>query len=188
MTYDLPKAVEVCGVPYDIRSDYRAILDICVALSDPELSEREKAYIALWIFYPAVEAGEMPPEHQLEALKRCFTFIGCDQPEEKENKRAPRLVDWEKDFPYIVAPVNRALGFEVRGVSYLHWWTFVSAFMDIPGDCTFSQVLSIRRKLAHHKKLNKAEQEWYRNNRDLVQIGTRYTEAEENILKQWGGV
>ena len=53
MMYDLPKSLTVCGSEYEIRSDYRAVLDICAALSDTELDDQEKAIIALDIMYPA---------------------------------------------------------------------------------------------------------------------------------------
>lgn len=41
--YSLPTSVEVDGTEYAIQSDYRAILDILVALTDRELNERDKA-------------------------------------------------------------------------------------------------------------------------------------------------
>jgi hypothetical protein len=103
--YDLPTSVTVGGVEYEIRSDYRAVLDICTALSDPELSDQERALVALEIFYPALE--DMPPSHYEEAIKKCFWFVSCGD-ENKENS-GPRLVDWEKDFKFIAAPVNRIL-------------------------------------------------------------------------------
>ena len=73
MNYELPTALEVGGREYQIRSDYRAALDICAALSDTELSEQDKAAAALCIFYPEIE--EMPSEDWEEALERCFWFI-----------------------------------------------------------------------------------------------------------------
>ena len=57
MIYDLPTAVEINGTEYEIRSDYRAILDIIAAVSDPELSEEEHAVAALDIFYPGDSSG-----------------------------------------------------------------------------------------------------------------------------------
>lgn len=198
MMYDLPTSVIVCGVEYAIRSDYRAILDICIALADPEFTNEEKAYLALFIFYPAVEGYEeqgpngepveikMPPEHYNEALKRCYRFIDCDAVEDKTRRKAPRLVDWEKDFQYIIAPINRACGHEVRSVEYMHWWTFIAAFYEI-GDCTFAQIVRIRDKKARGKPLDKADREWYRKNRHLVDIKTSYTETEKELLKMWGG-
>jgi len=171
----LPTSVEVGGVEYEIRSDYRAILDICAALSDPELDGQGKSFFALDIFYPALEA--MPPEHYEEALQRCMWFIngGTDE----KPGRSPKLVDWEQDFQYIVAPINRVTGKEIRSVEYMHWWTFLAAYLEI-GDCTFAQVVRVRDRLARGQSLDKQDREWYRRNRQLVDFKRKYTEAEEN--------
>ena len=154
MMYELPTSVEIEGTAYEIRSDYRAALDICAALSDPSLSDGDRALVILDIFYPGFA-------------------------------EAPRLVDWEQDFPYIVAPVNRVCGQEIRAVSYMHWWTFVSYYYEIGGDCTFAQIVHIRDKLARGKTLDKSERVWYRQNRRLVDFKTTYTDAEEQLLKDW---
>lgn len=180
--YDLPKSLEVCGETYEIRSDYRAVLDICAALSDIELSDQEKAFVTLSIFYPDFE--NMPQEHYQAAIERCFWFIDCGSDEDR-TKKAPKLMDWEQDFQYIVAPINRVIGKEIRSAEDLHWWTFVSAYYEI-GDCTFAQIVRIRDKKAKGKKLDKAEQEWYKNNRKLVDFKHTYTDGEKEILKQWG--
>ena len=97
MNYDLPTSVEIGGESYAVRSDYRAILDICAAMSDVELNTQEKSIVALSIFYPDLE--KIPSEGMREALERCFWFINWGgQP---ENRQQPKLVDWEQDFPYI---------------------------------------------------------------------------------------
>ena len=192
MIYDLPESVEVGGREYKIRSDFRPILDICVALNDPELSDEEKAETVLEIFYP--DADEIPPEHLQEALNKCFRFInGGEEDDVSEIKKPPRLEDWEQDFPLIVAPVNKVLGYETRAVPYdpktntggVHWLTFLSAFNEVGGDCTFAQVVAIRSKLAKGKKLDKSEKEWLKNNRKLVDFKRKYTEKEDEYLKQW---
>ena len=182
MTYDLPKRLAVCGSEYDIRSDYRAVLDICTALSEVELTDEEKAFVAFSIFYPAFE--EMPPEHYREALTRCFWFINCG--EEEQNRRTPKLMDWEQDFRYIVAPINRVVGQEIREIPYLHWWSFISAYYEI-GDCLFAQIVRIRDKKAKGKPLDKEEQRFYRENRQMVDFKAKYTDAENEFLKLWGG-
>lgn len=180
MIYDLPKKLNIHGKDYDIRSDYRAILDILIALKDPELSERDRAAVALYIFYP--EADSIPREDLEEALKQCFWFINGGESE--AGAKGPRLMDWEQDFKYIAAPVNRVIGREIRDMEYLHWWSFLSAYLEI-GDCTFAQIVSIRDKLARHKKLEKYEKDWLNRNRQLVDFKTTYTEAENDILKEW---
>lgn len=178
----LPTSVEVCSTKYEIRSDYRAVLDICTALSDPELDDQDRAEAALVIFYPAFD--EMPPEHYEEAVRLCFWFINCG--DEEQSRKAPKLVDWEQDFKYIVAPINRVAGGEVRSLDYMHWWTFIAAYYEI-GDCTFAQIVRVRDLLSRGKALDKSDREWYRQNRHLVDMKTKYTEEEDAILEQWGG-
>ena len=184
MVYDLPTTVVVHGTEYEIRSDFRQILDICIALNDPELSEDDKMLTAIMIFY--VDFENMPVEHYEDAARTCMWFINGGEDEDDANTPSgPRLVDWEQDFKLIVAPVNRVMGQEVRQMPYLHWWSFLSAYMEIGGDCTFSQVVGTRDKLARNKKMDKSEREWYRKNRKLVDMKTKYTQAEDNLTKEW---
>lgn len=181
MNYDLPTSLEVCGVEYEIRSDYRAVLDICTALSDPSLNDKEKSLVCLEIMYKDFE--KIPVNQYGEALKKCFWFIRCGEEEEEGN--TTKLMDWEQDFPYIVAPVNRIMGVEIRSLKYLHWWSFISAYYEI-GDCLFSQITRIRYKLAKGRTLDKEERKWYNEHRSLVDLKTKYSEAEEQLLREWG--
>lgn len=188
MNYELPESLEIGGTEYAIRSGYRAALDVCAALTDPELSGQEKTLAALCIFYPRHE--DIPPEHLHEAMDRLRWFIDCGA-EESPERRSPRLVDWEQDFPIIAAPVNRVLGTEIRRKTGpedhgIHWWTFISAYQEI-GDCTFAQVVRVRDRKARGKALDKQDREWYRRNRDLVDLKTQYTSAEQDILRDMSG-
>lgn len=182
MIYDLPTSVEVHGTVYEIRSDYRSILDICMALEDPELGSQEKSFVLLDIFYS--DFADMPEEHYQEAVQKCIWFINCG--EEGEARKSPKLVDWGQDFRLIVAPVNRILGTEARAVQYLHWWSFISAYYEI-GECLFAQVIRIREKKAKGKPLDKSDREFYRKNRSMVDLKVTYTAEEENVLKAWTG-
>lgn len=176
----LPTWMEVGGAEYEIRSDYRVILDICAALSDPELTGREQAAAALEIFYLDIET--MPPGDYQEALDRLLWFLnGGGTP---EGRKMPKLVDWEQDFAYIVAPINRVTGQEVRAVAYMHWWTFLLAYYEI-GDCTFAQVVRIRDRLARGKPLDKTDQDWYNRNRHLVDFKRKYTAQDNAVMDRW---
>ena len=184
MIYDLPTSVTINDREYQIRSDYRAILDICTALTDPECTQREKGYILLDIFY--TEFDTMPEEDYEQAIKECFDFINIGKAD--DNKRhPPKLMDWEQDFQYIVAPIHRVLGQEIRSIPYLHWWTFISAYFEI-GDCTFAQIVRIRDQKAKGKKLDRFDADWYKEHRDIVDIKTKYTDAENELLKNWGAL
>lgn len=187
MYYDLPKTVNINSVEYDVRYDFRAILDIFSAINDVELNDQERAEVVLGIFYCDTESIT----DYKEALKQCFSFINMGQ--EETGQKQPRLVDWESDFPLIVSPINRVLGYEIRSIPYdyenntggVHWYTFLSAYYEIGGDCTFAQVVGIRDKLNRHKKLDKSEQDFYRRHRDMIDIKTKYTEEEDTLVKEW---
>lgn len=187
MNFSLPKSVDIDGREYAIRYDFRVILEIILMLEDAELSGAEKTEALITMFY-------LDPDDIVDltgAVNACFDFI--DAGNKRANKKSPRLADWEQDFEYIIAPVNRVLGYESRAVEYdpikntggLHWWTFLSAYMEIGGDCLFSQIVSIRDKQAHKKKLEKHEREWLRRNGDLVRLKPRYSSAEEELIKEW---
>lgn len=187
MNYGLPTSVEIDGVNYAIRYDFRAILDIFEALNDPDLEQWERILAALQIFY--IDFDQLTDYNT--AAVECFKFIngGNDDP---QNKKSPKLMDWEQDFPYIVAPVNRIIGKEIRSIPYdektntggLHWWTFLSAYTEI-GECFFAQVVRIRDLKARGKTLDKSDREFYRRNRDVIDIKTRYSDAENELLSAW---
>lgn len=180
MTYGLPTTLNIGGKVYAIRTDYRVILELMEVLNDVSFSDAEKAQA---IIVTIVEDWEAVTDYS-DALNQCLWFIDMGQ---HHGKKTARLVDWEKDYQYIIAPVNRVLGYECRSVEYLHWWTFMGAYMEIGGDCAFSQIVNIRSKMSKGKKLEKYEREWLRQNRDIVNLPQKYTAEEEEILKQWTG-
>lgn len=187
MNYGLPTTVSINGEDIPIRTDFRVVLDMMEAMNDPELDDKDKAVAVITIFFPKPERVT----NYEEALKAAFRFV--DGGSERKGKASARLVDWEQDFERIIAPVNRVLGYEARAVPYdtdtnsggLHWWTFLAAYMEIGGDCLFSQIVSIRDKIKRGKKLEKHEREWYRRNRELVDIQTHYTETEKELEREW---
>lgn len=71
----LPETIELGGEEYDIRTDFRAILDILKAMADPELSDQEKSQVMLEILYWDPE--EIPIEYLNEALEKGKEFIDC---------------------------------------------------------------------------------------------------------------
>lgn len=177
----LPTSVEIGGAEYEIRTDYRDILNVFALIGDPELDAKDKAISLLVIFYPGIE--DMPESCYDEAIKKCYEFINCEDADSA--KPSPKLMDWEQDFKYVVAPINRVLGQEVRSIPYMHWWTFIAAYYEI-GDCLFAQIVRIRNFLAKGKQLSKDDRKWYNENRHLVDFKTNYTDAEKELLKKWG--
>lgn len=179
--YDLPTSVTVCGVKRAIRTDFRAVIDVLKAMKDPELDNNGRNEVLLRIMYPGWK--DIPPDHMEEAAKKACEFIDCGQ--KSDGKKRPRMIDWEQDAPLIIPAVNNVAHTEVRAMPDLHWWTFFGWFMEI-GDSVLSNVLHIRNLKYKRKKLSKPEQEWYNQNRALVDFEQTYTQVDKDTFKQWG--
>ena len=181
MIFDLPVTLSFGGRSWPIHSDYRDVLRTLSAFEDPDITDEERAYICLHNLYPDFE--DIPPEDLQAAFDAAIAFIDHGA---GDGKPGPRTMDWGQDAPLIFPAVNRAAGFEVREAEYLHWWTFLGYFMEIR-DSVYSTVLGLRGKKARHKKLEKAEQEFWNENIGICRLRARLTEdeiAEKERLKQ----
>lgn len=178
----LPQSLRIGGVDYPIETDYRNILVWLAACMDPEYTPEETLYILMKrLFRDGYE--KIPREHKEEALKQARWFVDCGQTD--DDKKPPRkLIDWEQDESLIFPAVNKVAGMEVRAARYIHWWTFMGYFMEIE-EGTFSMVLGIRQKKSKGKKLEKWEQEFYRNNQRLCDLRKRYTAEEQAEIDYW---
>ena len=181
----LPKSLTINGTTYEIRTDFRDIIRILLAFADKDLEPREKAYVLMAQVYPGL--ASIPKEDYEEAYMQALAFVSCESAEQlkRDKKKHPQVIDWEKDEMLLFPAVNHIAGFEVRSVEYLHWWTFLAAYMEV-GDCLFAQVVSIRNKKARGKKLEKYEQQFYREHRAMVDLKPKVTEAEKNLFELWG--
>ena len=175
----LPENAMIGGREYELNTDYRDIISIMGYLDDPDTPEFLRWQIAVALFYE----GEIPEEHMQQAMEYLAAFISCG---EKNEKPGPKLLDWEQDSRAIVADVNKVAGREIRSLPYLHWWTFLSHFQAI-GEGQLSTIVSIRDKLRRGKKLEKWEQEFYRENKSQVDFKKKYSAedlAEQERLKK----
>ena len=180
MLGQLPQTISVNGQSYAIRSDYRDILRIILAYNDDELTDDEKVYVCLHQLYKDIY--DIPPDDYPEAYKQAMAFISAGA--EDDGKKNPKTVDWEKDEQLMFAAVNQAARTEVRALPYLHWWTFLGFFQSVNRESTWGAVLTIRQKRARHKKLDKAEEEFYKANRDLCEMASKKHKNAESAKSE----
>lgn len=125
------------------------------------------------------------------AMKEVFRFInGGEEPREQ---KGPHLVDWPMDFPRIIAPVNRVLGYEPA------LWTTISkrTQAEYTGGQSFRPMrrsgiaLCTNRRHPRQKgkgkPLDKSDREFYRKNRDIIDIKQKYSEDENDLVNLWTG-
>ena len=178
MIGELPRTVCVNGVEYDVRTDFRDILKIVTAFSDPELEDNEKVYVCLFIFYE--DFNRLPRRDYEAALKEAIRFIDHGDPDSDEEspQKMPHVMDWEQDEAIMFPAINKVAGFEVRSAEYVHWWTFMGYYMEI-SEGIFSNVLSLRLKKAKGKKLEKWEREFWSSNKGICTLKEKLSEEEK---------
>lgn len=177
MIGSLPRMLEVGGVCYPIRSDFRVALNIFEALSDEALSDEDKALVLLKSLYFTFSA--IPKEHLQEAAEKAVWFLdGGDIP--KVTSDGLKTFDWKQDESLVFPAVNKVAGYETRSCKYLHWWTFIGLFNEID-EGLFATVMSIRQKRMKGKKLDDWEKDFYKTHKNMINL---YTEKEKEELAE----
>ena len=183
--WDLPTSVNIDGEEHEIERecDYRVILDCLKAYEDVSLLPEDRHLSALMIFYKEPKKIK----NIQKALEQMLRVIECENDEtitkaRISGKPSERLMSWKKDFKFIAPAVSRVLGYDVRqSGKYTHWWTFLGAYMEI-GECTWSTFISIRKKKLHGIKLEKWEEQIYRENTDDILLPTEMSDEEREWL------
>lgn len=178
-SWEFPTSLVIAGKEYGINSDYRAVIKVFTALNDYELQNEDnyvQCAVILSLFYEDYERISL--EHWQEALDRMKEFIDMGI---TEDSKSPRLMDWEQDAPILIPAINKVLNQEIRAEKYIHWWTFLGAYMNI-GESLFSNIIHIRNQKAKGKKLEKWEQEFYKANKSIIDFNKK--EARSNEEKE----
>lgn len=181
--YELPTSLNVSGVDYSIRTDFRAVLDVLKAMNDSDLDDQCKTIVLIRIIYKNYK--DIPLENFFEAYEKACEFIDCGQKD--DGRKHPKTVDWEQDAKIIVPAVNSVAHTEIRALPYLHWWTFFGYFMEIR-ESLFSSVLHIRQKKTSGKRLEKWERDFYKENKKLIDFEKTDSEEikkEKDSIMKW---
>ena len=188
--WEFPTSLNIGDVDYEIRTDYRAVLDLLTALADPDLTDDDpqmtaymQSRVILEIMFP--DCDNIPTEHIQEALEKVAEFIDMGI---SDDRKKPKTMDWEQDAPILIPAINKVLNTEIRAQKYMHWWTFLGAYMEI-GESLFSNVIHIRQKKAKGKKLEKWELDFYKENQSLIDFKqkSQRSEEEKDTLRAYFG-
>lgn len=175
--YELPTSVVIDGIEQEFNSDYRVILDIFKFYNSEDLMNEEKTMLALNIFYKDFKSIT---NFQV-AMDEMTLFINSNRPNKQKKEEKP-VIDWEKDFQLIIAPINRVRNTDVRAEK-MHWWTFLSAFMEI-GECTLATYVGIREQIKKGgiRSLDKQQKKIYKENREEIDIQKKTDKATQEVL------
>ena len=174
----LPEQLSINGTERAIRTDFRVALLIFQAFNDPDLTTYEQGRVMIDCLYE--NSSNIPGSDYEEAYKKAIWFLdgGIEGPKGEGGNAPKKVMDWEQDEQIIFSAVNKVAGFETRASDYIHWWTFLGYFNEV-GEGLFTTVINIRNKLNKGKKLDKVEKEFYKENRTLIDLKTKYSAEQQ---------
>ena len=135
---ELPKIVIVGDTEYALKTDFRYALMTILAFEDQDLSNNEKASIMLQNTF-----DEIPRDLQ-QAVVKCQWFLNAGETTEDRHE-GPRLYSFEHDAQLIYAAFVQTHKIDLQNAN-IHWWQFLSLFMDLGKDTTFCNLVALRSR------------------------------------------
>jgi hypothetical protein len=153
----LPEAITVSGKKYKINSDFKPVIKSLIAYEDNDLTGLEKQSKLLQNLLPV-----MPNDIQTAAEQINLFLAGKGgAPEENDEGQAPnglRLYSFDQDAKYIYSAFLQTHKIDLQKVD-LHWWVFLSLFMDLGQETFFCQLIALRKRLATPGKASKEDRQ-----------------------------
>lgn len=183
LTSPLPKKIKVNGTIYDIRYDYRTVINTLLAFEDNELSHEEKLYIMVKNIY----INEIPENDFEEACLKAIKFIDLGAKNTNtSNNQDKRIYSFTKDGNYIFSGINSTHHIDLEKEPNLHWWKFMSMFMDMGTECMFGEITYYRKRKLEGK-LTKEEKKVYEKIKDIIDLeeNKKPSEARKKFFEEF---
>jgi hypothetical protein len=173
----LPVTVDINGTPVPIVTDWRVCLRTILAFEDPDLVPQEQQAILLHNLYDEI------PDDVEEALRQAVAFLNCGEASEGKGGKSLRLFSFNKDASFIFAAFRQTHGIDLE-TAEMHWFKFFTLFMDLGGDTTFSNLVSMRKRL-QTGKATKEERQAASENPDLFDMPDDLSTAEREAIDKF---
>lgn len=157
----LPTALTVQDTEYPIRCSFRDCLRIMLAMEDNALTAQEKQYVLLRNLYV-----EMPLDVSA-AMQAANWFLNGGE-SIAGDAGGPRLYSFARDANLIFAAFQQTHGINLTKTD-LHWWEFLSLFMDLGKNTAFTQLVALRARVKTGKA-TKDEREAARKLGDMFDV------------------
>lgn len=171
---DFPDAVEVAGKIIPIDTDFKTAIRIIMAFEDPELTIVEKQAVLISNLFLE------PPSDLGQAIEVGVRFLNGGVDKAEDTGTNLRLYSFEKDAALIFAAFRQTHGIDLE-TTQMHWWKFLSLFMDLGAETAFCNLVSLRKRV----KTGKATKEERRAAKEMGEmflidnIDTRTIEEKE---------
>lgn len=133
------------GTEYSIHSDFREWIRFESLITNADVPENLKFFIALRLIFADIVPEDFHAAHEFIGW---FYRGGKELPDDKENSggialTSRRVYDYEYDSDYIFAAFMEQYGIDLSEIPYLHWWKFLALFKGLH-DCKMTDIMGYR--------------------------------------------
>ena len=172
----VPESVEIDGIEYEIRTDFRISILFEMMMQDEELSNEEKLLKALELYYPII------PNNVEEAIEKIKWFYRCGKDIVKSNNKSHgesvKIYDYEYDDDYIYSAFLSQYNIDLQDIKHLHWWKFKAMFKSLNEDNKIVKIMQYRSIDLSEIK-DKEQNAYYHKMKKLYEIPRSTGEVEK---------
>lgn len=132
-----PEALVVGGVEYEINTGYEYALACLRCISDPNISNIERAIGVVGILY------KKEPTDLQEAVRMAVKYLQLGRDEFRVADHKPDM-DFERDIHYIRASFRSDYGIDLSRSKDMHWWEFSELLQGLTDNCVLNRVRDLR--------------------------------------------
>lgn len=132
-----PSSIQSDGRSYAVDGDFRTVLRIFAAASDPDLSEREKYAEICRLFY-----RDFLPSDPIGGVVRFLSLYNADSEPAKGN--TPRQFDFDFDAREIFIGFLKEYNLNLIETEYLNWHMFRLMLDGLSSESLFRQKIRLR--------------------------------------------
>lgn len=181
---ELPTKVSINGEEYEIRTDFRISLLFSLMTEDTEMSEAEKLYQTLHLYFKEEGSIEQfTAEELLIAVEQILWFYRGGKIEQDTKsidggpqEQTERILSFEYDHFYIFSSFMQEYKINLAREE-LHWWEFKALFEGLSHETPIKRIMSYRA-MKIDSKMSKEEQTFYRKQKELYRLPRLVSEEQ----------
>lgn len=139
---------------YPISTSFRTGIKMSMCMSDPDLSDMERFYIASYLLFPK-RCPE--PQEAAKAIEWFMTEFNHDNYQQKKNEDI--IMDWDMDQWRIYAAFRNQYHIDLQKTE-MHWFVFMGLLGNLQ-ESSLTHVMDIRQKKIT-SKMSQEEKNAYR--------------------------
>ena len=178
----LPESLFI-GKEVKINSDFRTMLKFEEIMINDELSDNQKVFIALKLFYPDEDVSNLDLEKAYEGLMWFYT-CGKEKEDSEEDEKPSgdkaskkMIFSFKYDANYIFAAFLQQYNIDLT-ITKMHWWKFRALFDGLTDKTQLIKIIGYR-SMTIDSKLPAAERQRLRELKSTYALPDMRTQEEK---------